>query len=482
MKLRALPRLALALAALLLFASACGGGATGGAAATTTAASAATTTAPAETTAGADPATTTAAAAAPANGADPLAAAGLGVEEGANVRFLHIYPEHQNAIDKSINIIKATYDMEISVDVTPWNEATKTIQTASASGEMYDVFFQWNSQVPGYDQIGLLLDLDPYFAADPEWKNSFINEDALKSYANTEGKIMGIPLRGTGVFLIYNKTMFDENGWTEANTQEELVELMDKILAKGDVIPICAPGKPNGFQMESARGRIFDHLVYMAGRIEDPERLTNRVVDWGGLYAQSGEIMKEWYKAGYFGTSPFGIEREEGQTVFFNGSSAMLLCNNNELVALREMNAATGNYELGSFMWPAPAACDQTLFTSAGFGDGWGAWSGSKYPNACAAFLKGFTSKEAMTVWGNEEYSVVAVSGIEYKDNLQQSFAEQFARSGQYRVVADYNTGNLGDLRAQAFVDYMTSDTMTAEEFEKNVGDATRRAIEDAEQ
>lgn len=412
----------------------------------------------------------------PAESADP---APSGIEEGAVVNFLHIYPEHANAIDQTIEIIKRDNPgMDINVSVVPWNEATKTIQTAAASEEMYDIFFQWSSQVPGYDSIGLLLDLTPYM--DDEWNASFLNEDILNEYS-VDGRVLGMPLRGTGVFLLYNKTMFDENSWAIPTTQEELVTLMDTIVAKG-IIPISAPGKPNGFQMESARGRIFDHIVYMNGRIEDPLRLTQRVTEWDGLYAQSAELMKGWFKAGYFGQNCFGIEREEGQTLFCTGASAMLLCNNNELIALQEMNAAAGNYDLGSFMWPAPADCAETLFTAAGFGDGWGAWSGTKYPAACAAFLKSFCGKDSMTIWGNQEKCVVSSGEVEYADPVQASFAEQFARSGKYKVQADYNTGNLGDLTGQAFVDYMTSDTMTADEFETQVEELTRRAIEDAEE
>ncbi|MDR2650465.1 MAG: extracellular solute-binding protein [Clostridiales bacterium] len=413
-----------------------------------------------------------------------LDATPFNVENGAVVRFLHIYPEHADAIAKSIEIIERDYPLTVEVSVTPWNEVTKTIQTASASGEMYDTFFQWNSQVPGYDQSGLLLDLTPYFEADPTWEPNFLNEECLTQYANLDGKIMGIPLRGTGVFIIYNKTMFDENGWTIPGTEEELAELCEKIIADTDekITPIMAPGKPNGFQMESARAKIFDHIVYMAGEIENPLRLTDRMIDWQGLYAKSGEIMKDWYQRDFFGKNPFGLEREEGQTVFFTGTASMLLCNNNELIALRDMNEETGNYELGSFMWPAPKDCDETLFTSAGFGDGWGAWAGSKYPNAAAAFLRGMSSSEVMTIWANQERCVVAASGIVYADSLQQSFADQFARSGKYRVVPDYNTGNLGTNRSQVFVDYMTDDTMTADEFERQINELTRKAIEDAEE
>lgn len=417
--------------------------------------------------------------AATGDGSDPF-----NVEDGAVVRFLHIYPEHAGAIEKSVAVIERDYPLTVEVTVTPWNEVTKTIQTASASGDMYDTFFQWNSQVPGYDQIGLLLDLDPYFEADPTWEPDFLNEECLTQYAGLNGNIMGIPLRGTGTFVIYNKTMFDEHGWQIPTTQEEVETLCEQIITdtSGAVTPIMAPGKPNGFQMESIRGRIFDHIVYMAGEIEDPLRLTNRRTEWDGLFAQSAEVMKDWYNRGFFGENPFGLEREEGQTIFFTEASAMLFCNNNELVALRELNEAANNFELASYMWPAPADCDETLFTAAGFGDGWGAWAGSKYPNAAAAFLRGMSSKEVMSIWGNEERCVVAGSGIQYEDSLQQSFAEQFARSGKYRVVADYNEGNLGDLRGQTFTDYMTSDTMTAQEYEDTYCEYIRRAIEDAEE
>lgn len=395
------------------------------------------------------------------------------------VNFLHIYPEHQKTMDKTYEVIKRDNpNMVINETVVPWNEATKTIQTAAASDEMYDVFFMWSSQVPGYNDLGLLLDLTPYMT--DEWRNTFLNDAVLQEYSVGD-QILGIPLRGTGVLLIYNKTMFDEHGWQIPTTQEELVALCDQILSEG-IQPISAPGKPNGFQLESARGRVFDHIVYMAGRIEDPDRLTNRVTEWDGLRAQSAEIVKDWYKAGYFGANALGIEREEGQTVFATGTSAMLLCNNNELTALHEMVDAAGQFEIGSFMWPAPAACDKVLFTSAGFGDGWGAWSGSEYPDAAAAFLMSFCSKDAMTYWGNDELCCVASGEVTYNDPVQQSFAEQFAQGGEYRVVADYNSGNLGDLTGQAFADYLASDTMTADEYETTVEQLTVRAIEDAEE
>jgi len=411
-------------------------------------------------------------AAAPTAGTKPVA------EEGAVLHFMHIYPEHEGAINKTLDIIKRDNPgLEINVSVVPWNEATKSIQTAAATDEMYDIFFQWSSQVPGYNDIGLLLDLTPY--VDDEWKSWYINDAALEEYSDG-GKILGMPLRGTAVFMIYNKTMFEENGWEIPKSQEELEKLCDTILAAG-ITPISAPGKPNGFQVESIRGRVFDNMVYMAGLIEDPERLTNRKTEWNGLLAQSGELVKGWYNKGYFGANAFGLEREEGQTIFMTESAAMLLCNNNELVALRELNAAANNFEIGSFTFPKPEASDKTMFTAAGFGDGWGAWSGTKYPQACAAFFRSFACKEVMTIWGNEELCIVPSNEVEYADPVQGSFAAQYADGG-YKAVADYNTGNMGDQTGQLFVDYCLSDTMTADEYETQYEQIVARTIADAEE
>lgn len=180
----------------------------------------------------------------------PAAAGKPVAEEGAKLHFMHIYPEHANAIDKSLEIIKRDNPgLEINVSVVPWNEATKSIQTAAATDEMYDIFFQWSSQVPGYNDIGLLLDLTPY--VDDEWKSWYISDAALQEYSD-DGKIVGMPLRGTAVFLIYNKTLFDEKGWKTPTSQEELETLCDTILGEGLI-----PANYNTGNMGDLTGQAF---------------------------------------------------------------------------------------------------------------------------------------------------------------------------------------------------------------------------------
>ena len=88
---------------------------------------------------------------------------------------------------------------------------------------------------------------------------------------------------------------------------------------------------------------------------------------------------------------------------------------------------------------------------------------------------------EAMTIWANEELCIVPSNQVEYADPVQGAFAAQY-EDGGYKVVADYNTGNKGDLTGQAFVDYCLSDTMTADELETQVEEITARTIADAEE
>ncbi len=395
----------------------------------------------------------------------------------ATVKFIHIWPEHEATMKKSTDMIeKANPGMKVETTIVPWNEITKTVQIALQSGDMYDVFMSWGGQIAGYNQIGALYDLTPALDADKSWKDSFVNESALSTYS-ANGKILGLPFRGTGVFVVYNKTLFDEKGYTVPTTQEELVTLMDKMIAD-NIVPFSLPGKPNGFQVSAMRDRLTNYFALEAGVINDPDRLIDRKLEWNGILAKGAQQTKDWYEKGYFGKNPFSIEREEAQSVFFKGGSGMLFCNNNELLDLRKL-CDEFKIDIGSFVLPKPEKATELLFGDASYGDGFAVYSQTKAPDAAVAFMKGLTSLEVQTLWANEAYSAMCVKGISYSDPLLQQFCDEFAQTGKYRVVADYNAGNKNDLIGQAFVDYMQGKG-TAEDYESKWAEITRKAIEDA--
>lgn len=398
--------------------------------------------------------------------------------EDVTLRFIHIWPEHQETMEKSVELIEEKYGFNIELSVVPWNEITNLVQISLASDDMYDVFFSWGGQIPGYNQSGVVLDLTPYFDADTEWKDSFISESVFRDNSyEVDDKIYGIPFRGTGSFIIYNKTMFEEKGYAIPSTQEELVSLMDKML-KDDIIPIATEGTPHGGKVEYVRRSLMDYLLLDAGIIGTEEHLNGRLLDYQGLRGESAEMTREWYKKGYFGENPFGTEREEAQTLFFSGKAGLLWCNNNELTDLRELESQFG-IEVDSFQWPSPEGAGVTI-GYAGMNDGFAAWAGTKYPDQAADLLKGLTMMDVQTLWGDKANSIMCVQGISYSDSLLVKWSEEFSDMTRYVVAGDYNMGTQDDDVSDIFVDFMLSD-MTPEEYEAKFVDIRTKSIADAE-
>ena len=484
-------RISLILAMLMAVSAlaACGGGAPAATTAATTTA-AATTAAP-TTAASAEPETTAAAEAATeaattakATEAETTTAAPTTVAEttteapapaeDVTLRFIHIWPEHHGVMVDSVNWIQDRFGFKINLSEVPWNEITSTIQTSLAANDMYDVFFAWGGQIPGYhNTLDCVLDIQPYMDADPSWMDLYMNTKMFHDFgydAGVEGgDIYGIPFRGTGEFLIVNKSMFAENGWSVPVTREDLVALADEMISK-DIIPISAFGTPNAGRLWDAKNYITDYLYLASGDLLTPEYAVNRLAQRDGGYrgqmAEGAEITRGWFKLGYFGPSPFGLEREEAQNVFFSGRAGMMFCNNNELMDLRSLAADSG-IEIGAMAWPGPADAS-TEIAWGGFNDGFAAWKETKYPEQAAMLLKGLSQPEVMTQWGDKGYSIMPIKGLHYEDELLQYWADYFANSKVYPVNSDYNGGSMDENSEALFTDFCLSD-MAPQDYEDQV-------------
>ena len=391
------------------------------------------------------------------------------------INFIHIWPEHQATMETSVQMIQDKYGFNINLSVVPWDQITRTIQVALTSNDMYDVFFEWGSGTAGYVQINALLDLQPYFNADPAWRNSFITDSVFEDNGyEVNGRIYGIPFRGTGSFMIYNKTLFDQKGYAVPRTQEELVTLMDRMVADG-IVPIATEGMPHGGKVEYVRRCIMDYLLLANNVINNPEHRNGRLLDYNGLRGQSAEITRDWYNKGYFGRTPLGVEREEAQAVFFQGRAGMLWCNNNELMDLRTLERQYG-IQIDSFQWPKPAASSLTI-GYAGLNDGFTAWSGTKYPDQAADLLKGLTMPEVQKMWGDRAYSIMPGKGINYSDPLLVKWSEEFSNMTRFNVYPNYNSGTQDDDVADVFGEFLLNPRMTGADYEARFTEIRRASI-----
>ena len=403
----------------------------------------------------------------------------LASEGDVTLRFIHIWPEHQAVMEETVKMIEEAYGFSIELSVVPWNEITSLVQASINDPDtMYDVFFAWGGQIPGYRDVDAVLDLTPYFDADPAWRNSFVYDTVLEEMSfEVDGRIYGIPFRGTGTFFIYNKTLFDEKGYAIPATQEAFVTLMEQMVADG-ITPMATQGTPNAGKLWDARIRLTDYLLLDAGILNTPENRKSRLLDYGGLLAQGAEATRDWYKAGYFGESPVAMQREEAQHLFFSGQAGLLWCNNNELMDLRALETEFG-IEIDAFSWPSPAGAALTIGYG-GMNDGFAAFGGTKHPDQAAQLIKGLTMMDVQKLWGDSAYSVMSVAGIDYADPLLVKWAEDFATSSKFAISPDYNAGNTDELNQALTIEFLMGN-MSPEEFEAQFLANRARAIENAE-
>jgi raffinose/stachyose/melibiose transport system substrate-binding protein len=91
------------------------------------------------------------------------------------------------------------------------------------------------SWVPPYADAGKVLNLDPY-AKEMNWQQKMVPFGWDASLIN--GSIYSLPAAFEGLFLWYNKDLFEKNGWQVPKTYDELVTLSKDIQSKG-LIPFA---------------------------------------------------------------------------------------------------------------------------------------------------------------------------------------------------------------------------------------------------
>jgi len=388
--------------------------------------------------------------------------------------FLHIWSEHGETMENIVRAIEQQNEgMHVEITTVGWEELDRTVTTALNSGQMYDVFFQFGSDIGSMQQRGIVMDLET--CVDETWEANFI-DGALDCW-RIDGTLYGLPYRGSGVVVIYNGDLFKENGWQVPETLDEMVTLMDSALELG-LIPMSAPGRPDGFQLDSLRAILTDYIAQDAGLLNDELRLTGRKIDWHGELAMGARTVKDWAEKKYFGANPLSVDENTAITRFLSGNAAMLLCNTNDIHELREETRYAA-FDMGSFLVPGYTAGGEKIFSNASFEDGFAVWADTAQPEQALALLKGLTSEEYGSLWAHDTLSVMALKDISVEDPLLDEFGSYFDIAGKYAVKPDYNVGDSDQLKNQLFVDYMTS-TMTADEYETNYENIVMDALRGA--
>lgn len=140
----------------------------------------------------------------------------------------------QERMDKRISTFVEKHPDTI-IDITYVTDPLTTIRQQLTAGVGTDCILTDVSSIALYVQAGYLMNLDDYVEK-YGWDERF----TPWAYNNcfVDGHLYGLPGEAQGMFMFYNKALFDKHGWSVPKTADEFYKLCEDITAAG-ILPIA---------------------------------------------------------------------------------------------------------------------------------------------------------------------------------------------------------------------------------------------------
>ena len=137
----------------------------------------------------------------------------------------------KSSMNEIVNRFNAAYP-DITVTIEPGN------------GGAYSEFIKTKDSVGEFPDVMEMRDTAMYVRAG---KLEPLSDEIVSLFRTTtafDGQVYTVSLGGENTNgIIYNKTYFDENGWSEPATYDEFIDLCQKIADKGDMAPLVVGGQ-----------------------------------------------------------------------------------------------------------------------------------------------------------------------------------------------------------------------------------------------
>ena len=154
-----------------------------------------------------------------------------------------------NRYDETLERFEDTYDVTVDLQTIPADQYSDLLQSKLATDSCADVF--WIQSNP-FAIESTIVDPEKYCIdfTGAEWEN--LMPDTRKESCTYDGKLYGLQVWNNSpeYVMLYNKSLFEENGWEVPTTYAELKDLCAKIADTG-ITPWFMPGA-DGWQHQLA--------------------------------------------------------------------------------------------------------------------------------------------------------------------------------------------------------------------------------------
>ncbi|MGB8453824.1 MAG: ABC transporter substrate-binding protein [Anaerocolumna sp.] len=252
-----------------------------------------------------------------------------------------------NRYDASIARFEDTYGVIVDLQTIPVDQYSDVLQVKLTSDSAPDIF--WIQSDPF--AIGSQIVEPEKYCIDftgADWTKK-IPETRLVSCTYND-KVYGLQIwqKSPEYVMVYNKTLFDENGWTIPKTYVELKDLCAKIAAK-NITPWFMPGA-DGWQQQLSFFQIGG--VYEEATPGLYDTLNNNTATFAGnekMLEVLGQF-KELSDAGYFGEDWIGTDSTNRSNEFADRNIAMTMASSSYIKEIKDDTGTTD--EFGLFLVP----------------------------------------------------------------------------------------------------------------------------------
>lgn len=270
-------------------------------------------------------------------------------------------------------------DVEVNIRIVPTDMQEALWASARLAGEAPDMmFFGTYFQLAREANAGNFLDLTPY--VDKEWDSLIY--PSVKQMVSVNDRIYAIPFATNSLQVLYRVSMFEQYGFQEPQTMDELKKISDKLRAEGYEPLICSTS------LDWWAGNLFAAVAAAT----DPELFynSNRKKElWADpRWIKVFEVFDDYLvKGGILIKDSTGLTQDtQLDTAFMKKIGAMKFEGTWKTTTVKKLLGDEFK-DLSLFPWPSLESGRKSVIP-AGYAVNFGIWSESKHVKESVRFMR----------------------------------------------------------------------------------------------
>jgi len=318
-------------------------------------------------------------------------------------------------------------DVQVTVEVTPWDQYWTKLESSAQGGSMPDVFWMHSNEIAEYSEGNVLMDLTDLTESSDTVDLSQFPEELVELYTSGE-QILGLPKDYSTIGLWYNKEIFDEAGidypdetWTWDTLLDTAIELTDE---EEGIYGFLAPlNREEGYHnlIYQNGGQVLSDDKQESG-FRQPE--TIEAVQW---YADLSVEHGVSPTAGQFAdnTRMSFFQSGRGAMSFFGSWMSAEIASNDYTNEVADVTVLPQGEERASIF--------NGLANSVS--------ASTEHPEEALQFVEFLSSEEGMRIQGEEGSAIPALEGVDasFTEAFPQFNTEVFIEQMDYGVIKPYS-------------------------------------------